>query len=101
MNSTTCVRVGNGVNDWFPIRVDLRQGCVMSSWLFNVYMDVIVREVNARRMLGRGLSMVKADGRDWNLRKFHISSLAKSALMKLGVLCRLRQFFSPSQMLTL
>lgn len=33
--------------------------------------------------------------------KLHISSLAKTASMKLGVLRRLRQFFSPLQLLTL
>ncbi|MPC99166.1 hypothetical protein E2C01_094563 [Portunus trituberculatus] len=33
--------------------------------------------------------------------KLHISSLAKTASMKLGVLRRLRQFFSPLQQLTL
>ncbi len=38
----------------------------MSPWLFNVYMDGVVREVNAR-MLGRGLSLVNSDGREWNL----------------------------------
>ncbi len=38
----------------------------MSPWLFNVYMDGAVREVHAR-MLGRGLSLVNADGREWNL----------------------------------
>ena len=32
--------------------------------------------------------------------KFHISSLAKTASMKLGVLNRLRQFFSPQQLLS-
>ncbi len=32
----------------------------MSPWLFNVYMDGVVREVNAR-MLGKGLSLVNAD----------------------------------------
>ncbi len=36
MKSRACVRVGNGVSDWFPVRVCLRQGCVMSPWLFNV-----------------------------------------------------------------
>ena len=25
------VRVGNEVSEWFPVRVGLRQGCVMSS----------------------------------------------------------------------
>src|SRR5215469_13748781 len=29
----------------FDVKVGLRQGCVMSPWLFNVYMDSIVREV--------------------------------------------------------
>ncbi len=40
----------------------------MLPWLFNIYMDYmdgVVREVNAR-MLGRGLSLVNADGREWN-----------------------------------
>ena len=34
------------------MRVGLRQGCVMSPWLFNFYIDGVVREVNAR-VLGR------------------------------------------------
>ncbi len=38
----------------------------MSPWLFNVYMDGVVRYVHAR-MLGRGLSFVNSDGREWNL----------------------------------
>ena len=43
-----------------------------------------------------GLSFTK--NLNW---KLHISSLAKSASMKLGVLWRLRQFFSPPQLLSL
>ncbi len=57
MSSRGCVRLGNGVSDWFPVLVDLRQGCVMSPWLFNVYMDGVISEIHAR-MLGRGLSLV-------------------------------------------
>ena len=34
-----CVRVGNDASEWFPVNVGLRQGCVMSPWLFNVCMD--------------------------------------------------------------
>ncbi len=57
---------GSGMSHWFPVRVGLRQACVMSLWVFNVYMDGVVREVNAR-MLSRGLSLVNADGRERNL----------------------------------
>ena len=41
VDSRACVRVGR-------VNVGLRQGCVMLPWLFNVYMDVVLREVNAR-----------------------------------------------------
>ena len=34
-DSRACVRVGNDVSEWFPANVGLRQGCVMSPWLFN------------------------------------------------------------------
>ena len=33
VGSKACVRVGNEVSEWFPVRVGLRQGCVMSLWL--------------------------------------------------------------------
>ena len=36
------------MSEWFPVNVGLRQGCVMSPLLFNVYMDGVVREVNVR-----------------------------------------------------
>ena len=48
VDSWACVRVGNDASEWFPFNVELRQGCVMSSWLFNMYMDGVVREVNVR-----------------------------------------------------
>ena len=53
VDSRACVRAGNDVSEWFPVNVGLRQGCVMSPWLFNVYMDSVVREVNVR-VLGKG-----------------------------------------------
>ena len=37
VGSKACVGVGNEVSEWFPVRVGLRQGCVMSPWLFNLY----------------------------------------------------------------
>ena len=39
----------------------LRQGCVMSPWLFNLYMDGVVREVNVK-VLGKGLELLSANG---------------------------------------
>ena len=39
----------------------LRQGCVMSPWLFNVYMDGVVLEVNVR-VLGQRLELLSANG---------------------------------------
>ena len=44
VDSTACVRVGNDVSEWFPVNVGLKLGCVMSPWLFNVYMGGVVRE---------------------------------------------------------
>lgn len=64
--SKACVRIGNEVSDWFPVRVGLRQGCVMSPWLFNLYVDGVVREVNAR-VLGRGLKLVGENDHEWEV----------------------------------
>ena len=66
VGSKACVRVGNEVSEWFPVRVGLRQGCVMSLWLFNLYIDGVVREVNARA-LGRGLKLVDGNDNEWEL----------------------------------
>ena len=45
----------------FRVMLDLRQGCVMSPWFFNVYMDGVVRQVNVR-VLGKGLQLLSANG---------------------------------------
>ena len=65
-NSRACVRVGNEVSEWFPVRVGLRQGCVMSPWLFNLYIDGVIREVNAR-VHGRGLKLMDGNDNEWEL----------------------------------
>ena len=43
-----CVKVLGGTSDWFKVEQGVRQGCVMSPWLFNVYMDHILREAKER-----------------------------------------------------
>ncbi len=42
------MRVGKGDSDWSEVSMGLWQGCVMSPWLLNVYMDGVVRSVNAK-----------------------------------------------------
>ena len=43
VGSKARVRVGNEVSEWFLARVGLRQGCVMSPWLFNLYSILMER----------------------------------------------------------
>ena len=64
-NSRACVRVNGRVSEDFEIHVGVRQGCVMSPWLFNVYMDGVMREFKAR--VGRGGAQMELDGRVWYL----------------------------------
>ena len=37
------VRTGNGTTDWFQIEKGVRQGCILSSCLFNLYTEYIMR----------------------------------------------------------
>ena len=40
------VRTGHGTTDWFQIGKEVRQGCILSAYLFNLYAEYIKR--NAR-----------------------------------------------------
>ena len=60
IDSRVCVWVGNDVSECFPVNVGSRRGCLMSPWLFNVYMDGVVREANVR-LLGKGLELRSAN----------------------------------------
>ena len=37
------VRTGHGTMDWFQIGKGVRQGCILSPCLFNVYAEYIIR----------------------------------------------------------
>ena len=43
LGSRACVRASGKMSGWFPITQGVRQGCVMSPWLFTVFMDGIMR----------------------------------------------------------
>lgn len=47
------VPTGNGCQTYRVERY--QQGCVVSPWLFNLSMDIMVREVNARILKGRSM----------------------------------------------
>ena len=37
------VRTGHGTTDWFQIRKGVREGCILSPCLFNLYAEYIMR----------------------------------------------------------
>ena len=41
VDSKACVRVRIDVSEKFPVNVGLRQGYVMSPWLFNIYIWMV------------------------------------------------------------
>ena len=56
------VRNGHGTTDWFPIGKSVRQGCILSPCLFNLYAEYIMR--NAR--LDEVQAGIKIAGRNIN-----------------------------------
>ncbi len=42
------MRVGWKFSESFAVEVGVRQGCVMSPWLFNIYMDGVMREMRGK-----------------------------------------------------
>ena len=56
------VRTGHGTTDWFQIGKGIRQGCILSLCLFNLYAEYIMR--NAR--LDETQSGIKIAGRNIN-----------------------------------
>jgi len=67
-NGKACVRIGREEGSEFEVRKGLRQGCVMSAWMFNVYMDKIVKEINREMAdIGTVLGREREDER-WKMR---------------------------------
>ena len=77
------VRMGHGTTDWFQIGKGVRQGCILSPCLFNLYAEYIMR--NARP--DEAQVGIKIAGRNINnLRYVHDTSLmaeSKEELKKL------------------
>ena len=56
------VRTGHGTTDWFPIGKGVRQGCILSPCLFNLYAEYIMRNAG----LEEAQAGIKIAGRSIN-----------------------------------
>ena len=83
------VRTGHGTTDWFQIGKGVRQGCILSPHLFNLYAEYIMRKAGLEEAQAR----IKIAGRNLNnLRYADDTTLMaeseeelKSLLMKMKV----------------
>ena len=51
--SEATVRTGHGTTDWFQIGKGVRQGCILSPCLFNLYAEYIMRNVQLEEAQAR------------------------------------------------
>ena len=56
------VRTGHGATDWFQIIKGVRQGCILSAYLFNLYAEYIMRNAG----LDEAQAGIKIVGRNTN-----------------------------------
>ena len=56
------VRTGHGTTDWFQIGQGVRQGCMLSPYLFNLYAEYIMRNAG----LEEAQAGIKIAGRNIN-----------------------------------
>ena len=56
------VRTGHGTTDWFQIGKGVRQGCILSPCLFNLYAEYIMRNAG----LDEAQAEIKISGRNTN-----------------------------------
>ena len=80
------VRTGHGTTDWFQIGKGVNQGCILSPYLFNVYVDYIMRNAG----LEETQAGIKTAGRNINNLRYAVDTTLmaeseeelKSLLMK-------------------
>ena len=70
------VRTGHGTTDWFQIEKGVRQGCILSPCLFNLYAEYILRNAG----LEEARVVIKIAGRNINNLRYddHNTVMAES-----------------------
>ena len=63
INSLACLRVKRGESECFRIDSGVRQVCIMSPSLFNVYMDAVMKEL--KMGMGRRGVRIQEEGGEW------------------------------------
>ena len=64
------VRNGHGTTDWFQIGKGVRQGCILSPCLFNLYSEYITRNTG----LEETQAGIKIDGRNINHLRYAVDT---------------------------
>ena len=63
----SAVRLESGNTDCFPVKKDVRQGCILSPSLFSIYTENIMRQVEAE--MSNNYAGIKINGEElWDLR---------------------------------
>ncbi len=63
--ASACVKISGETSEHSEVKMGLRQGCVMSPWLFNIYMDGVMKEVKGK--VGEVGVRMYDEGRKWGL----------------------------------
>ena len=63
VDSLTCVKAKVGESECFRSNRDVREGCIMSPWVLNLYIHVVIKEV--KMGIGRTGMRFLEEGREW------------------------------------
>ena len=60
VDNLACIRVKGDESEWFGVDSGVRQGCIMSPWLLNVYIDSVME---VKMGMGKRSERFLEDGR--------------------------------------
>ncbi len=63
--ANACVRVEVEFSENFAVEVGVRQGCVMSRWLFNIFLDGCMRKMKCK--VGNASAKLSLNGEVWSV----------------------------------